>query len=155
MDTQNMPANTMEKDPVCGMMVDPSRAKATHEYAEKTYYFCCSGCQVKFSADPAKYLRPKTLIGIAPMASQSTAKIVAPPSAARKVLQNEYTCPMDPEVSQQGPGDCPMCGMSLEPSVAALPVTKVEYTCPIHPEIVRDEPGSCPICGMALEQRTV
>ena len=56
---------------------------------------------------------------------------------------------------QQGPGDCPKCGMALEPVVAALPVTKTEYTCPMHPEIVRDAPGSCPICGMALEPRTV
>ena len=62
---------------------------------------------------------------------------------------------MDPEVRQQGPGDCPKCGMALEPVVAALPATKTEYTCPMHPQIVRDAPGSCPICGMALEPRTV
>ena len=68
---------------------------------------------------------------------------------------NEYTCPMDPEVRQQGPGDCPKCGMALEPTVAAVPLTKIQYTCPMHPEIVRDAPGSCPICGMALEPTTV
>ena len=159
----------MEKDPVCGMTVDPSRAKATHEHAGKTYYFCCAGCKEKFSADPAKYLMPKTLVGIAPMsarpvqiapaaahgASQPVVKIAAIPAAARKAASNEYTCPMDPEVRQQGPGDCPKCGMALEPVVAALPATKTEYTCPMHPEIVRDAPGSCPICGMALEPRTI
>ena len=169
METQNTNAGAMEKDPVCGMTVDPSRAKATHEHAGKTYYFCCAGCKEKFSADPAKYLGPKTLVGIAPMsahpvqiapapahgASQPVVKIAAIPPAARKVASNEYTCPMDPEVRQQGPGDCPKCGMALEPVVAALPVTKTEYTCPMHPEIVRDAPGSCPICGMALEPRTV
>src|SRR5438876_3797151 len=60
---------------------------------------------------------------------------------------------MHPEVRQRGPGNCPKCGMTLEPVVAARPRT--EWTCPMHPEIVRDAPGSCPICGMALEPRTV
>jgi P-type Cu+ transporter len=64
-----------------------------------------------------------------------------------------YTCPMHPEVRQRGPGNCPKCGMTLEPVVAARPRT--EWTCPMHPQIVRDAPGSCPICGMALEPRTV
>src|ERR1700674_5415658 len=169
MDTQNTPARVMEKDPVCGMTVDPSRAKATHEHSGKKYYFCCAGCKEKFSADPAKYLIPGKLVGIAPRsahpvqitpaasrgASQPVGTIAAVPAAERKAASNEYTCPMHPEVRQQGPGDCPKCGMALEPVVAALPVTKTEYTCPMHPEIVRDAPGSCPICGMALEPRTV
>jgi P-type Cu+ transporter len=64
-----------------------------------------------------------------------------------------YTCPMHPEVRQRGPGNCPKCGMTLEPLVVARPRT--EWTCPMHPQIVRDAPGSCPICGMALEPRTV
>jgi P-type Cu+ transporter len=64
-----------------------------------------------------------------------------------------YTCPMHPEVRQRGLGNCPKCGMTLEPVVAAPPRT--EWTCPMHPQIVRDAPGSCPICGMALEPRTV
>jgi len=159
----------LEKDPVCGMMVDPSRAKATHAHAGKTYYFCCAGCKEKFSADPGKYLRAATLVGIAPTsarpiqiapaamggATQPIAQIAAATRAAAKTASNEYTCPMDPEVRQQGPGDCPKCGMALEPLVASLPATKTEYTCPMHPEIVRDAPGSCPICGMALEPRTV
>jgi Cu+-exporting ATPase len=159
----------MEKDPVCGMSVDPSRAKATHEHAGKTYYFCCAGCKEKFSADPAKYLMPRTLVGIAPMsahpvqiataaahdASQPVVNIAAIPGAVRNSSSNECTCPMHPDVRQEGAGDCPQCGMALEPVVAALPVTRTEYTCPMHPEIVRDAPGSCPICGMALEPRTI
>jgi Cu+-exporting ATPase len=63
-----------------------------------------------------------------------------------------YTCPMHPEVRQRGPGNCPKCGMTLEPMVATGPHT--EWTCPMHPQIVRAAPGSCPICGMALELRT-
>jgi Cu+-exporting ATPase len=171
MDTvpQNVPADALRKDPVCGMTVDPSRAKATHEHAGKTYYFCCVGCKEKFSAAPAKYLMSKTPVGIAPIsaqpeqiaraaghgASHSVVEISAGLPAGSKAATNDYTCPMDPEVRQQGPGDCPKCGMALEPLVAALPATKTEYTCPMHPEIVRDAPGSCPICGMALEPRTV
>ncbi len=64
-----------------------------------------------------------------------------------------YTCPMHPEICQRGPGNCPKCGMALEPVVASGPQT--EWTCPMHPQIVRGTPGSCPICGMALEPRTV
>ncbi|WP_198007389.1 heavy metal-binding domain-containing protein [Nitrococcus mobilis] len=60
-------------------------------------------------------------------------------------------CPTDPEVRQQGPGDCPKCGMALEPET---PQRRVEYTCPMHPEVVQDQPGDCPKCGMALEPRT-
>jgi Cu+-exporting ATPase len=164
----NIQAAPVEKDPVCGMSVDPARAKATHEHAGKTYYFCCPGCKEKFKADPAKYLVPKALVGIAPMSAAPIQIAPVPPlhpaapaagakaaTATPNARQNEYTCPMDPEVRQQGPGDCPKCGMALEPMIASLPATKTEYTCPMHPEIVRDAPGNCPICGMALEPRTV
>jgi len=70
-----------------------------------------------------------------------------------------YTCPMHPEVRQNGPGLCPKCGMALEPveqrpTVATVAtVAGTEWTCPMHPEIVRTSPGICPICGMALEPR--
>src|SRR6516165_10010610 len=64
-----------------------------------------------------------------------------------------YTCPMHPEVRQNRPGACPICGMALEPVTAAVPQTRTTYVCPMHPEIVRSEPGACPICGMALEPR--
>jgi P-type Cu+ transporter len=66
-----------------------------------------------------------------------------------------YTCPMDPEVRQDGPGTCSICGMALEPAEPEAPLTRTEYTCPMHPEVVQDNPGSCPKCGMALEPRTV
>jgi P-type Cu+ transporter len=64
-----------------------------------------------------------------------------------------YTCPMHPEVRQRGPGNCPKCGMTLEPVLE--PGSRTEWTCRMHPQIVRDAPGSCPICGMALEPRTL
>jgi Cu+-exporting ATPase len=65
-----------------------------------------------------------------------------------------YTCPMHPEVQQENPGNCPKCGMSLEP-VEPVEMTLTEYVCPMHPEIIRSEPGSCPKCGMSLEPRDV
>ena len=66
----------------------------------------------------------------------------APPAA-------KYTCPMHPEVVQDGPGSCPKCGMTLVPMVPEVPAAG-EYACPMHPEIRSDRPGNCPKCGMAL-----
>ena len=126
------------KDPVCGMSVLPSKAAGSAEHNGTTYHFCGKGCLAKFQADPAKYLAPQP----AP----------APPTAAER--NREYICPMDPEVSQMGPGACPKCGMALEPAEVALP-TRTEYTCPMHPEVVQEKPGACPKCGMALEPREV
>ena len=163
----------MERDPVCGMTVDPARAAAQAVYAGKTYYFCCAGCADKFRAEPAKYLNMK-----APAATGSDAELVqfsragaagvAPAlavshesmrtsgrPAVKSAVANAYVCPMDPEVREDYPGACPKCGMALEPSLPATPATRVEYTCPMHPQIVRPGPGACPICGMALEPRTV
>jgi Cu+-exporting ATPase len=49
--------NTVEKDVICGMQVDPAKAAGTSQYNGKTYYFCSKGCKAKFDADPAKYAR--------------------------------------------------------------------------------------------------
>ncbi|HUP50149.1 MAG TPA: heavy metal translocating P-type ATPase [Thermoanaerobaculia bacterium] len=130
-----------EIDPVCGMTVDPEQAAGFSRIGGKTYYFCSKGCKQKFNANPAAY-------GVdAPPQTASPAAPPPPPDAI-------YTCPMDPEVRQKGPGACPKCGMALEPESVTAPSTKTEWTCPMHPEIVRDAPGTCPICGMALEPRT-
>ena len=66
------------------------------------------------------------------------------------VNDNIYTCPMHPEIKQNHPGDCPKCGMALEPIAVKLVNSNI-YTCPMHPEIKQDHPGDCPKCGMALE----
>ena len=125
-------------DPVCGMTVTPA-SDHHYVYRNNDYYFCCSGCQGKFAADPEHYLNPPGEPAATPAAGEST----------------DYICPMCPGVRQQGPGACPSCGMALEPEAVRLPATRTEYTCPMHPEIVQDEPGSCPKCGMALEPRTI
>ncbi len=89
------------KDPVCGMTVDPHATTHRAQYEGKPYYFCSSGCQSKFMAEPAKYVEP---------------------AAARKAEPvpegTIYTCPMHPQIRQVGPGSCPICGMALEPVLA-------------------------------------
>ena len=65
-----------------------------------------------------------------------------------------FICPMHPEIRQPGPGNCPKCGIALEPVNPVAAATRKEWVCPMHPEIVRDAPGNCPKCGMALEPRT-
>jgi Cu+-exporting ATPase len=142
------------KDPVCGMTVNAAKNAGSVEHDGRTYYFCSKGCVAKFAADPDRYLDPNykpggmtqtpVAIGIAP----------AKPAPMKQELPI-YTCPMDPEVRQPGPGICPKCGMALEPESVSLPQTKTEYVCPMHPEVVSDRPGSCPKCGMALEPRTI
>jgi Cu+-exporting ATPase len=152
-------------DPVCGMTVDPATAAGKFDYQGETYYFCCPNCMRKFSADPQGYLnkapqfaamgRPMVQLGGA--SRSSPLMTTAQPRTETRIDRegSEYICPMDPEVTQTGPGACPKCGMALEPATPAAPATKTEYVCPMHPEIVRDEPGSCPICGMALEPRVI
>ena len=72
------------------------------------------------------------------------------PLAPTDIHVNIYTCPMHPEVRQDHPGECPKCGMALEPLTTTV-VNNTIYTCPMHPEIQQDHPGDCPKCGMALE----
>ena len=87
------------KDPVCGMTVDPHTAKHRHTHEGHPYYFCSARCREKFVAEPATYLTPET-------------KPAAPVPAG-----TIYTCPMHPEIRQEGPGSCPICGMALEPDM--------------------------------------
>lgn len=87
------------KDPVCGMIVtEQSEHKLTHE--GRPYYFCSAKCQGKFAANPLQYL-------------VST----APEDTAPEPAGTIYTCPMHPEVQQDHPGNCPKCGMTLEPII--------------------------------------
>ncbi len=87
-------------DPVCGMKVDPETAKFRHKHEGDEFLFCSDHCQVKFKKDPQYYLDGRHL--------EAAANDVVEPDAL-------YTCPMDPEIVQEGPGTCPICGMALEP----------------------------------------
>ncbi len=88
-------------DPVCGMKAAANPEKSA-EHDGQTYYFCSKGCVTKFNADPLRYLSPET-----------QPAVTAP-------LDAVYTCPMDPEIQQIGPGSCPKCGMALEPMQATM-----------------------------------
>jgi len=88
-------------DPVCGMKAAANPEKsATHD--GQTYYFCSTGCVTKFNADPQRYLSPETR------------------SVETGLVDALYTCPMDPEIQQIGPGSCLKCGMALEPMQATM-----------------------------------
>jgi len=91
----------LAKDPVCGMTVDPAKAAHRAAHDGQDYFFCSAGCKTKFSADPQKYLAP-------------------PAKAEVPVAGAIYTCPMHPEVRQDGPGACPICGMGLEPLMPSV-----------------------------------
>jgi len=84
------------RDPVCGMSVDPAATAHHAEHDGATYHFCGKNCREKFILDPARYLSP----------------VPRDVTAAPGTL---WTCPMHPEVRQDGPGPCPICGMALEP----------------------------------------
>ncbi len=90
-------------DPVCGMTVRPDSVHLI-EHAGQTYHFCSAKCLAKFAAEPQRYL-------------QAAAE---PAAAAIVVAGTVYTCPMHPEIRQPTPGNCPKCGMSLEPELPAL-----------------------------------
>jgi len=155
------PASTLERDPVCGMNVNPATAKHVHSHNGKNYYFCCAPCVEKFKAAPAKYLGGTVpvrasglvMLGAATASTSPTLHRNQPPPPAA-APGGAFVCPMCPEVRENKPGACPSCGMALEPEVPVAS-TRTEYTCPMHPEIVRPGPGACPLCGMALEPRTV
>ena len=87
---------TTARDPVCGMSVEPAGARHTARHRGQTFYFCCARCRERFTAAPEEFLGERP----------------APEPAPEGSL---YTCPMDPEIVQASPGDCPICGMALEP----------------------------------------
>lgn len=91
-------------DPVCGMSVDTRAGKPSFDYEGKTYHFCGVRCREKFSTDPEHYIDPARKV------TRSMTDANAAGSSKRL-----YTCPMDPEIIQEGPGTCPKCGMALEP----------------------------------------
>ncbi len=89
-------------DPVCGMTV---KLPSTHHHDHNgvSYHFCSGGCLSKFSSDPGYYLRGEHRNAPAEVDGASS-----------------YTCPMHPEIVRDGPGECPICGMALEPVMVSL-----------------------------------
>jgi P-type Cu+ transporter len=113
---QILASRPLEKDPVCGMNVDPQKAAKAVQHAEKTYYFCSARCTERFSADPEKFLAAPGTAGMQGLSHTPAAnRGETPGTAPASVGKIRYTCPMHPEVVQFGPGACPKCGMALEP----------------------------------------
>ncbi len=99
----NADGEALVKDPVCGMIVDPGTTEYHAHHGDQDYHFCSAGCRTKFVADPDHYLSPDR---------EGQAEDVPAGTI--------YTCPMHPEIRQQGPGSCPICGMALEPETVSL-----------------------------------
>ncbi len=159
----------MERDPVCGMTVDPARAKATAEQDGKKYYFCCPGCATKFRAGPKKYLSAKAPsmgahdsmvplggIGSAPAgrklsqvspASDTKVSIASPAPVAPAEAQKAR-----PHSASPAPhADTAAAAITEPPQATASHSTGPAYVCPMDPEVRQDHRGACPKCGMALE----
>lgn len=94
------------RDLVWGMEVDTSSAAHKLQSGDATYYFCSSRCLEKFRGDPDRYLDPSGA-GPAPEVSQAAEGSI-------------WTCPMHPQIRRDAPGQCPICGMALEPSEPSL-----------------------------------
>lgn len=92
------------KDPVCGMAIDPATAKHQATYAGQSYFFCSTSCHSKFEADPTAYVGHREEPSVSKPTPEGTT----------------YTCPMHPQIRQSGPGNCPICGMALEPEIATV-----------------------------------
>lgn len=89
-------------DPVCGMSVTLGKGKPSLNYKGEEYHFCSPKCHDKFEADPYFYVS----------GNSSKKNLMEAERSAKSAL---YTCPMHPEIVQEGPGTCPICGMALEP----------------------------------------
>ena len=90
----------LAKDPVCGMDVDPKNTEHHLIFEDKNYHFCSDKCLHKFEHSPHDYLGKKKEVPV--------------------IAGAIYTCPMHPEIEQVGAGDCPICGMALEPKDVAI-----------------------------------
>ena len=91
---------------MCGMTIDPAKAKHRAQHAGHSYFFCSAKCREKFAAEPARYVSP--------------ARARAAGAAARTTAgEVQWTCPMHPQIVREEPGNCPICGMTLEPMTPA------------------------------------
>ena len=95
-------APTTAIDPVCGMTVTLKPDTRTEAFDGQDFHFCSEKCQTRFKADPWFYASGK-----------------APAKGHADAAATQYTCPMHPQILQDKPGICPICGMTLEPVVAS------------------------------------
>ena len=95
-------SQTTAIDPVCGMTVTLKPDTRTEAFGGADFHFCSEKCQTTFKADPWFYASGK-----------------ARPQGHTVAVGTQYTCPMHPQILRDAPGNCPICGMTLEPVVAS------------------------------------
>ncbi len=164
-------------DPVCGMTVDPvkARGKAHHQGAD--YYFCSPGCMHRFVSGPAKFLKadaessvPAARPAVKPAPKDPVCGMSVDPARAAASLEHEgklyhFCCKgcaekfkadtakyLSPNFKPAGMH--PMVQLAPAPAKPVEPASATKaatYVCPMDPEIRQSRPGACPKCGMALE----
>jgi P-type Cu+ transporter len=158
----------MERDPVCGMTVDPARAKASADHQGKTYYFCCQGCATKFLADPGKYslatssaaamthgsmvqLSGSAPAGPKPSQISSAPSVKSSPISIAPAMPTEAQRASARDIAPAGSAAVSSPTTRVAARVKPAPSARSAYVCPMDPEVREEHPGACPKCGMALE----
>ncbi|MEM1265085.1 MAG: heavy metal translocating P-type ATPase [Pseudomonadota bacterium] len=134
---------TLIRDPVCGMTVTPGADTARHPFDGRTFYFCHPGCRDRFASDPRAYLEATDPVtgdtvdraSALHVSKHAGARFYFCSPASQTAFEAEperwhtpaaapagtlYICPMCPGVESDGPSDCPVCGMALEPARPTL-----------------------------------
>jgi P-type Cu+ transporter len=171
------PTTAVERDPVCGMNVNPATSKHVHEHQGSKFYFCCAHCVEKFKSDPGQYLDKRRTSGLValgmPKASPSasaerdpvcgmsadaaTAKYIHEYSGKRyyfcsahclEKFQSSPQTYLDKAAAPKQPAIAPQ---RKHPEVRTPGDDARSYVCPMCPEVRKSKPGACPSCGMALE----
>lgn len=104
------------RDPVCGMHVT-AQSEHRSTFGGRDHYFCSAGCKKKFDADPTRYAQGTV---DAPRDVRVAAADLSHAPATAAAAGTIYTCPMHPQIRQDHPGTCPICGMTLEPLLPDL-----------------------------------
>ena len=144
--------NVETRDPVCGMTVNPDKARFTHEYKGTTYLFCCGGCQAAFRTDPEAFLRARE-----ESAANGGAHHEHAPAGHDGAHDGHAAGGSGSSRGSVGHGHGEAAraghvGTQAPPRAAGAPGTTVAaYVCPMCPEVRETEPVPCPSCGMALE----
>lgn len=135
---------TITRDPVCGMTVDPAADKPVHNHDGHDYHFCAQRCHDRFVDKPEDFIEAED-----PVCGMSVFR-----ATARHMAKHEggrfYFCSSR---CQSRFEDAPQDYLGDRAATEPMP-EGTQYTCPMDPEIIRDEPGDCPVCGMALEPMT-